>query len=246
MKKYILLLIIVFLSFNHSFSQITRFRSTINADTSETDLGKNKKNYVSFTMQYGMYFLADKTFKDFGSSNYAFSVFYQHKLADWYSYGFDFSFNFTGFQMTKKQEDKTFPDTIINNKESVSLTSFGVELYQRFNFFNKHRGEILGKYLDMGVYGNIHMSSTYYFRNIHDRHAANFFTKKNDVYFRSPDFLNKYDYGVTARIGINWFSVFARYRLSNLMKPAYQEYRLPDDYGYPELPNLQAGIKVFF
>lgn len=240
-KKNVVILLILFLLSNQLFAQTTNFNTTVSQDTSESDSVKNQNNNVTFTLQYGLFLQADNTFNKYRSGNFAFSIFYLHKIAKWYSYGVDFSFNLSSFQITKKQADKTFPDTIVHNSENISISSLGIELFQRFNFFNKHRGKVFGKYIDMGIYGNIHLSSFYYYRNTYNRSVSNFFTKQNDVYFRSPDFLNRYDYGVIARIGMNWFSVFAKYRLSELMKPTYQK-----NYNYPELPNLTVGVKIIF
>lgn len=241
MVRRILLLSFFWVSVFQLTAQVQRFETTVSEDTTESDFGKNKKNGVTFVIQIGSFLQAEKTFKPYNSINYTMSVEYVHKVTEWYAYGFNFNFDGTSFAMSKKADDKSFPDTVIHHRENVSVSSLGIMLYQRFNFFNKHRGEIYGNYLDLGVYGNLHISSFYYYQDKNDLAESNFFSKKQDVYFRSPDFLNIYDYGAEARMGRNWFSVFARYRLSELMKASYKK-----DYNYPEMPNLVAGIRFVF
>ncbi len=241
MVRKIYLLFILLATTTQLFAQTQRFETTVSNDTSETDFGKNKKNNVTFIMQMGAYILAEKTFRPYYSSFFDMSLEYNHKVSEWYSYGLDFSFDVSTFVISKTAGNKSFPDTIIHHKENVSISSLGLVLYQRFNFFNKHRGEIYGNYLDLGIYGNIHIVSSYYYQDKNNLASSNFFSGKQDVYFRSPDFLNVYDYGVTIRIGRNWFSLFARYRLSNLMKDVYKK-----DYSYPNLPNLAVGTRIVF
>jgi len=222
-------------------AQIQRFKTTVNNDTTESDFGKNKKNNVAFVFQMGSFLQADKTFRSYASTVVDLSLEYNHKIAEWYSYGFNFNFDMASFTMSKTPGDKIFPDTIIHHKENISITSLGIILYQRFNFFNKHRGEIYGNYLDLGIYGNIHIASFYYYQDKDSLSQSTFFSRKRDVYFRGLDFLNIYDYGVETRLGRNWFSIFACYRLSELMKPAYKKYP-----GYPDMPNLVTGIRIVF
>ncbi len=240
MKRILFLTVVLSMS-TQLFAQVQRFKTTVSNDTSETDFGKNKKNNVSFTMQVGAYMLSEKAFQPYYSTYFGIAVEYNHKVAEWYSYGFDFNFGNSGFVMSKKQADKTFPDTIIHQRENITITSLGSVLYQRINFFNKHRGEILGNYLDIGVYGNLHVGSFYYYRDNEKIGLSNFFSKKQDVYYRGLDFITLGDYGAVVRLGRNWFSVFARYRLSELMKSSYKK-----DYAYPEMPNFITGIRVVF
>ncbi len=241
MVRKILLLFVFLATVMQLSAQIQRFKTTVSEDTTESDFGKNKKNAVVFTMQIGSYMMSEKTFRPYYSTMFDMSLEYNHKVAEWYSYGFDFSFDVSSFVMSKTAGEKSFPDTIIHHKENVSVSSLGLVLYQRFNFFNKHRGEIYGNYLDLGVYGNIHIASFYYYQDKNNLSASTFFSKKQEVYFRGLDFLNIYDYGAEARLGRNWFSVFARYRLSELMKDIYKDY-----YDYPEMPNFVVGTRVVF
>lgn len=240
MKKTLFLMVVLSIS-TQMFAQIKRFETTVSNDTSETDFGKNKKNNVSFTMQIGAYLMSKETFQPYHSTYFGVAIEYNHKVSEWYSYGFNFNFGSSGFVMSKKQADKTFPDTIIHDRENITITSLGGVLYQRFNFFNKHRGEILGNYLDLGIYGNLHVGSYYYYRDNEKSGRSNFFSKKQDVYYRGLDFIALSDYGAIVRLGRNWFSVFARYRLSELMKSSYKK-----DYAYPEMPNLSSGIRIVF
>ena len=52
---------------------------------------------------------------------------------------------------------------------------------------------------------------------------------------RKLNYLNELNYGVRARIGFSYWSIYGQYRMSNLLK---------ENRGFGELPRLTIGIEV--
>ena len=240
MKKKIFILFFLMPTMS-LFSQTIRFETEVKQDTAETNFGKNKKNNLSWGFQVGSYLNSEKTFQPYRSTVFTIGLSYNHKQAKWYSYGLNLNLDISSFVLSKTLGEKTFPDTIIHDKADISITSMGIVLYQRFNFFNKHRGKIYGNYLDIGIYGNLHLSSIYFYQDKEKTSSNNFFSKRQQHYYRGLNFLNAYDYGVEFVMGRNWLSVFFRYRLSQQMKISYI-----DNNNFPEMPNSIIGIRLLF
>jgi hypothetical protein len=163
---------------------------------------------------------------------------YKVKLSSFYAIGFDISNRFVRFGI-KSEED--LPVDINSNplsqaslvdKLGLSLTSMGLEAYNRFNFGK--RGNTLGNYLDIGIKEEWNYGRKMIIKD--DAPDGSYFEKSRKVE-KKLLFIEKFSTILTARIGINKVSIYGNYRISDLITSGYLT---------PELPPLTTGIQVAF
>src|SRR6185369_1637111 len=91
------------------------------------------------------------------------------------------------------------------------------------------RGNYLGYYFDLGIRGEWDHSIRHIIKN----------KLPDGSYARSSikalPYVNRFNYHVVGRIGLNKILIYAAYRLSDLFKSKYD---------YPELPRLTTGIEI--
>ena len=96
----------------------------------------------------------------------------------------------------------------------------------RFNY--GRRGNQLGKYIDLGGYGNIVFDHTHFTKN---KKADGSTIRSRTTGLNYYQLLN---YGLSARVGFNKFVLFGQYRMSNMFY---------GDKNLPELPRILAGLQ---
>jgi hypothetical protein len=147
------------------------------------------------------------------------------RVGNFYSLGFNFAYAFNRYRMAQVDE-KITPDDDIFDKQSLRNNEWRAGFYNRFNFDLK-RGNTMGKYLDIGVYG------TYHFYNKVKTETEIENTTTINIH-RKLDYVEPWGYGVFANIGFGSFVITGEYRLSNYFK---------EDSGFPELPPLTIGLQ---
>jgi hypothetical protein len=97
----------------------------------------------------------------------------------------------------------------------------------RFNY--DRRGNRIGRYFDLGVYGDLNVSHQVFtrFKNP-DQSVTRSYTSRLKYY-------NRIGYGVQFRAGFNRVAFYAQYRLSDFFYPSKN---------LPELPRIMAGIEL--
>jgi hypothetical protein len=155
---------------------------------------------------------------------------YKFKIFEFYSVGFNAGYSFKKY-VIKQEADKILPNSLLHDKEKIRFNNAELEFYNRFNV--GERGNIIGKYLDIGLFANWAF-------------AINHFTKDkvNDeenkaelaiIKYHNLLYTKRFFYGVSARLGINRFAISAEYRLSDLFKKEYQ---------FPELARFCVGLEL--
>lgn len=150
---------------------------------------------------------------------------YKRRLAEHFAVGFDVTYGLEDYRL-KQEAGKKLPDTLLNDRERMIFSSIAGGVYMRFNY--GRRGNQLGRYIDLGGYGNIVFDHTHFTKN-----------KKTDgstIRSRTTG-LNYYqllNYGLSARVGFNKFILFGQYRVSNMFY---------GDKNLPELPRILAGLQ---
>lgn len=228
MKKYIYLIAFTVITIN-TYSQNVLFEQNVLADTVKSKAGPNLKNYVHFYFGYGiMVGPSDGDGAEIStgaSSNFELGVRYKYKISNLYSFGLNLSYNFYSYRI-KQESDKIFPDTIIHDKEKFMLSSLSLGVYNRFNF--GRRGNVIGRYLDLGAYGDWNLIKKHYVKDKID----------GQVYKLSVTrlkYVENFGYGVFANLGFNRLVLTFKYRLSDLFK---------ESYNYPELTPYTVGVQV--
>ena len=112
--------------------------------------------------------------------------------------------------------------------ERLLLMQTGLGLYQRINF-QKRRGDYIGRFLDLGLYGNWNFFSRhiYIFKNTKDERVK---VKTTHLSYIEP-----FDYGVLARLGFGNFVIKGTYRFADHFK---------ESSGLEEFPRFGFGLEL--
>lgn len=240
MKNVCFFIVFVFLGFQ-AFSQ----EVVIEKDVDEQytgNKGPNLRHYGQFYIGGGMIADYDEEtgteIKFWRSSNFVFGYRYKLKLLSFYALGLDLNFNQHQYFMEGDAEnpyDALNPLTFDSDEKKLILTNnaLALEVYQRINI--GRRGNSLGKYLDLGVSGQWnHTVKETIKKEFTDE--QNFYGKSLEVR-RQLDYIEAFQYDLTARIGINQFVLYGKYRMTDFFN---------DKFVMPELPRLSLGVQYAF
>ena len=176
--------------------------------------------------------------KNFSSKYSTFGYRQKFKIFSFYSVGFEAEYNLRQFNL-KQSADKLFPDTVIHDKEKIKLHSAELAFYNRFNF--DKRGNVIGKYIDIGAFIYYSFSTIHYtkdnFTDSEEEIDPESHAKVRIVKYSRLDYIEPFGYGVYAKAGIDWFAIKVTYRISDIFK---------DSYNWNELPGLSVGFEVSF
>jgi hypothetical protein len=197
-------------------------------DSTISKRGPNRKHYTHSFMSLG-------SAVDPGSAGakvvqpkldyFSFGIRYKRRLAEHFAVGFDMAYGVEDYRL-KQEAGKKLPDTLLNSRERMIFNNFTTGLYMRFNFGK--RGNQLGKYLDLGGYGNIVFGHTHFLKN----KQADGSTIRSRI--TGLNYYQLLNYGLSARVGFNKFILFGQYRVSNMFY---------GDKNLPELPRILAGLQ---
>jgi hypothetical protein len=163
------------------------------------------------------------------SGDFLFGVRYKYRVSNFFSWGAEAYYR-SLFYPIKQDSLKTFPDTLLNEKERLTFHSLSAGLFLRFNL-EKKRGNRVGNFIDLGGYGEWTFRLTHFTRNkLPDGSTV----RANRT---GLDYYNALNYGALARLGFNRWIFFASWRFSDLFK--YSK-------NLPELPRLTVGVQVGF
>ena len=198
-------------------------------DTVRPKTGPNGKRFANSFVGWHFAIPYDATnaapVKPFSSSGMRIGWMWKHRISNFLSVGYLLDFNTYSFAYSQTKE-KTFPDSLIHKSQRIGLTAIGTGIYLRFNF-DTRRGNFLGHYLDAGAYFDWVPC-----RSLACKDKIDFDQIKHSRISRLH-FIEKYQYGLYAAIGLNKFTFFGRYRMSDIIKAPYHS---------AELPRLSIGI----
>jgi hypothetical protein len=172
------------------------------------------------------------------SSNFLLGTRYKFKLNETFAVGFEVVYNHYKFQIKQTDSLNIFSPGKKNDSQKLKLNTLGVGPYVRINF--GHRGNTLGKYLDLCADGGFVFGSALVAKNKVSAADGNGGEVVRTT-VRKLDYVSKLQAYVGARFGINHFEVFGRYRASNLFKPSDNFYSAGV---VPELPRFILGFTV--
>ncbi len=152
---------------------------------------------------------------------------YKLKFNRFLSAGYEVALSNSSFCLSDDPQ-RSFPDTIRYDRERINLLALETGLYYRINV-DKRRGNYIGNFIDLGVYGRWNALSRYSYRHKPEEDRVVKYSK----YY--PDYVNALNYGVFVRVAYNRLVLFGRYRLSNAL-----DFKLKDTY----LPQVTAGIQI--
>ncbi|MFN3916767.1 MAG: hypothetical protein ACK4K0_03395 [Flavobacteriales bacterium] len=184
----------------------------------ENDFGPNRKRYNHYYLGFGVTYdiyepdLADNIVMGLPNRSFMFSSGYtaKLKLSRVFALGFDYSLNAKNISVTQVGQINQLNDASTFNREKFSFFNLGLAPWMRINF-DKKRGDILGKHVDLGGYANWHFAHRHRLK-----HKSGHWTGRsnNTQTNYKPDYVNNYEYGAIFKIGLGKFILYNQFRLS--------------------------------
>lgn len=234
MKKSFMILFTLLLTYSNSFAQTVLLEKNVKDNAYSLKKGPNMKSFSH--LFFGYEFFTGKPDKKgaeiiYGSSS-SLNIGYRYKfkIFEFYSIGFSTIYSYNKY-VIKQDKNKILPNPVLHDKEKIRFSNAGFEFYNRFNF--DKRGNTIGKYIDIGLYGNWAFAINHYTRD--KEYDENNMSELTVVKYTGLKYTEKYGYGLSARIGMNKVSLSADYRISNMFK---------EDYQLPELPRFSVGLEL--
>lgn len=182
----------------------------------EPTVGKNRRYFSHNYLSYGAFIQtgASEGLKTnpWVSYQVQYGIRQKLKLSGFYAMGLDISVRWDRYRIVQ-DETNSFPDPVTHKKEVFGQNSLKGEYFNRFNFDVK-RGDHIGKYLDLGIWGSWIFSSKHI-------HWDEFETPVNGASrsrttLRGLDYFEPWQWGLGARLGFNRYVVFGSYRMSSI------------------------------
>lgn len=210
----------------------------VTVDTSQTipTFGANRRWFVQST--YGIYTRFGP--EEAGAATLGRSLLYDFgirtklKLWKWDALCLDVNVGQERWAL-KQEVGKTVPDTVLHQAARLQFNRVQGIFCNRINF-NRHRGNIIGTYLDFGVYGNWMYRNLYITKDKLDQTNT---SGPKEIKSRELNlrYINPLQYGFAVRFGSEFFALSATWRMSNY-------FREVESKTYPELPRLWLGVVI--
>ncbi len=237
MKIKLVFFVIIILTCKLAKGQTVLLHEKINDNMFEVP--KKGPNFRHFTHMYlGFAFYIPHEDRDeittINGATTAFSIGirYKYKINNFFAIGTGFNYTNDIFSI-KQDKNKIFPNSVIHRKEKIRFNSIGPYAFIRFNFGK--RGNIIGRFIDIGVYYNWVFSAKHVCRDKIDNQTNKFKAGKQKIVLSNLDYVRDFHYGIKSRIGINRLVLTASYRLDELLN---------DDYYPLFLPRLNIGVEI--
>jgi hypothetical protein len=151
---------------------------------------------------------------------------YKLKVARHYSVGCDLSYNLYSYKI-KQNEEKILPDSLQHKAERFLFSNLSLGIFNRINL--GRTGNYIGKFIDVGVYGDwVHYADYYTRDNLENGNTVRTHTS-------NLDYIRNIQYGLYARFGITRYGFSVKYRLSDYFT---------SNRAFPELPRWTFGFQV--
>lgn len=200
------------------------FSWSLKDDTTGRNFGPNRSFFQYMTLGYGITYGEqegnDADHLDF-TGNYKLGYVFKFKISPVFSGGFNLLYSRTAFKIDQGDDGKTFPDSIAYKKQKLAFHEAVLDPYLRINFDPK-RGNHMGNYLDLGAYGSYTVGARLISVKedpVNDEHIK---TVRSNL-----SYINRMNYGLSARLGFNQFMLFGRYRLSDRIEQDKVDFVLP-------------------
>lgn len=155
------------------------------------------------------------------------------KLWSWEALTMDAGWKMQRWRLEQKP-GKLIPDGNLHQRENITLYAFSVDLCNRINI--GRRGNVLGTFVDFGVYADWNFQRVHTTKDIFVNPAA---SGKESQITRNfgPSWLANENYGIKVRAGNGWADLFAAFRVSSIFSTSFEN-------SYPEPPRLVIGIEL--
>ncbi|MFA5971315.1 MAG: hypothetical protein WC780_03100 [Lentimicrobiaceae bacterium] len=212
-----------------AFSQEILLKQNVQADSIRPTRGPNLRNFTQGYIGFGFPIHTNEVlnYTRTGTSiDFDFGLRYKRRITNYLAAGLDLGIITAAFKL-KQKSPKTVPDTVINDKEKIQISSLVSSGYVRINV--GRRGNYIGNYLDLGAYAGWNFQKKHKTTNENDE------GEKVKVLTSKLNYVESFSYGLLARLGVSRYALTAQYRLSDIFK---------NSYAIPELPRLIVGVEV--
>ena len=231
--------LLLFLAFSfQGVGQEVVMHENVDEDTINYDFGPNRSNFAHFLVQVGFPVgpsdSAGAELIPFSSVEWTIGSRSKFKVSEFYSVGVDATLMARVFDL-KQDSGKVFPNPVLHDDERWSTWGVDLGFFNRFNIGK--RGNVLGRYIDLGAFAGWNFSNRHKaFNNSLDSNNTNNAGREKVVYTKLK-YINNLNYGVTARIGVENVALYARYRFSDYFQK---------EFNYPEFTRLTVGLDFAF
>lgn len=227
MKKLILFLLVGFLAAGSNAQTVLLETDTLPESTSS--FGPNRKHFVHFFLGYGLLFgqnNAGAKIRVPASDDFTFGLRYKLKLSETVALGLETNYNMNTFSF-RQEAGKQYADTVLNDKEELELFYLEPALFVRFNF--GERGNVVGRFIDIGAGLPIKVGSAHYTSNELPTGEI------REITTSKLQYIEPFAYHAFGRIGFNNLVFYYRYRFSDVFKA---------NAGFPALPAMSFGLQL--
>ena len=203
--------------------------------------GPNRSVYVYPLVKIGLFTPPYEKggITNFWSSTVSGEVRTKAKICKWNALVLDIGYRCDRFIISQKDTSYLPTYSGKHKRERLSTHNVTFSLCDRINF--GRRGNIQGIYLDFGFYGDYVVRAAHFFvEEYYDSNSPVAGHVKLKVRNTDLPFINRLNFGLTARYGWEWGSVFAMYRISDLIidQPPLTE--------YPDMPFISVGVEMYW
>jgi len=224
MKKYIFIVLVFYSVLAQT--QTVLMEEHVDSVYSKTKFGVNSKHFLHSYFSFGFMFdgkESDVT-KFGGTNNLSLGLRYKYRISNSIA---------TGVEAEYKYSTISFPTHAKIQKDKYHFHEFKYAWYLRLNW--GMRGDIMGKFIDLGIYGASLFASNQYIKTEGD--FKNF--QQLTYYQEGLNYIESFNYGFMFRVGINQFVFFSEYRYSDMLNPDYIDI-------FRTVPRWTVGLQIGF
>lgn len=232
MKKILLTLWLSFFCFfyfiENAFAQKQIIHHNLKQDTLKIDRGPNSRKFSHSYLIIGGVVPDSKIVDPAYCHEFGLGWLKKRKLNNTFSIGYDLAFSYRNYRI-KDTSYYALPPGSTLLKERLYTRNLQLKPWLRINIGK--RGNTLGKYIDLGAFGEWSFARTHYYKFENPKGTPE--GVKVEYLLKKHDWFLPFNYGAMVRLGFNKWSLFGMYRVSNMFK---------QNMFFNELPRITAGI----
>lgn len=245
MRFIIAFLVLVLGATFPTLAQRVLLEQDVSKDSVKTNFGPNLKYFGHFYAGFGLVASASEAKSSAvvypASHEFVYGYRFKYRVGQVYSLGLEMQVSSQTYKL-KQQAGKTLPYPQKFDDSKLRFTNLGLGFNQRFNYGK--RGNHIGRFVEVGVFGNWMPFKTHIYTQTNLQGPASI-VEKVKVKETGLKYVSDTNYGVHARLGFNRYVLYANYRLSDLFNTGYtymQDGRNIADFA--ELPRLSVGFQI--
>ena len=228
-SNYIYSILLILLFSNLSvFAQKQIIHQNLKQDTLKVNKGPNGQRFSHTYLIVGGIVPDSKIIDAARSHEFGIGWLKKRKINNVISLGFDFAFSYRNYRIVDTSYYALPPGSTLQ-KERLYTRNFQLKPWVRINI-GKH-GNTLGKYIDLGAFGEWSFARTHYYKFENPKGTPE--GVKGEYLLKKHDWFLPFNYGAMVRIGMNKWSLFGMYRVSDMFK---------QNVFFKEMPRITAGV----